>query len=423
MFHDYAKIHIKAGDGGNGAVSFRREKHVPKGGPNGGDGGDGGDVFLRASSRKSTLINFKHKKHFKAFNGKHGLGKNMHGAGGEDVYIDVPIGTLVRKDGSNDEIADLNKEGKKFLIARGGKGGKGNARFVSSKQTAPRIAENGTKGDSFWIELELKLISDGAIIGMPNAGKSTLISSVSRAKPKIADYPFTTVEPNLGVVFLDETRSFVVSDIPGLIEGASENMGLGHKFLRHIERSKVLIHLISTENDNLYENYKKVREELKKYSQKLYKKTEIIVVSKCDIIKDSNLIEGFKKVFGEENKKIFAISAVTGYGLNELKEGIWEEILTWEKNNSIKKEKQIPVFTVDDKEREIISVYIENNIYYVKGKKIEELVQKADFNSSESVDRLQRQLEKAGVFRALEQHGIKEDDEVEISGFRFNFFK
>ena len=425
MFLDYAKIFIKAGDGGNGIISFRRETYVPKGGPNGGDGGDGGSVFIRTNPNVSTLINFKNKKHFKAFNGVHGKGKDMHGARGEDIYIDVPVGTMIKYSGSSEIICDLDKPDMIFKIATGGKGGKGNARFVSSRNPAPKIAEKGTKGEEFWIEMELKLLSEAAIIGMPNAGKSTLISSISNARPKIADYPFTTLVPNLGVVYIDDLRQCVVSDIPGLIEGASQNAGLGHRFLRHIERAKILVHLISPENDNIEKNYDIIRNELREYSEILFEKKEIVVITKKDIL-DENQVKEIKKIFKKRKLPVYFISAVTGDGLKEFKEVLWDFVTTQKKEDEEKEKQEInqtPVFRIEEEDRNIFSVEKIKGVYFVRGKKIEEYVQKSDFENALSVDKLQRQLEKTGVFRALEEHGIKQDDEVEISGYRFNYSK
>jgi GTP-binding protein len=349
----------------------------------------------------------------------------MHGARGEDIYIDVPVGTMIKYSGSSEIICDLDKPDMIFKIATGGKGGKGNARFVSSRNPAPKIAEKGTKGEEFWIEMELKLLSEAAIIGMPNAGKSTLISSISNARPKIADYPFTTLVPNLGVVYIDDLRQCVVSDIPGLIEGASQNAGLGHRFLRHIERAKILVHLISPENDNIEKNYDIIRNELREYSEILFEKKEIVVITKKDIL-DENQVKEIKKIFKKRKLPVYFISAVTGDGLKEFKEVLWDFVTTQKKEDEEKEKQEInqtPVFRIEEEDRNIFSVEKINGVYFVRGKKIEEYVQKSDFENALSVDKLQRQLEKTGVFRALEEHGIKQDDEVEISGYRFNYSK
>lgn len=319
---DEAIIHVKGGDGGNGCVSFRREKFVPKGGPDGGDGGKGGDVILRASSSLNTLLKFHYKQHFKAENGRGGKGKNMTGRNGEDLIIDVPIGTVVYDAVTGELIADLNEDGKCVIVARGGKGGRGNARFATPSRRTPRFAEKGEKGEERTLKLELKLLADVGIIGFPNAGKSTLISRISRAKPKIADYPFTTLVPNLGVVeFMDKT--FVVADMPGLIEGASEGKGLGIRFLKHIERTKLLIHLIDPsgmrEEGEVLKKYRALRNELEKYSKSLIEKEEILVINKIDLTEVREKIPDIKRIFLNECsiEPIF-ISAYTGEGVKDL---------------------------------------------------------------------------------------------------------
>jgi len=422
MFLDYSKINVKAGKGGNGVISFRREKYVAKGGPDGGDGGKGGDVVLISSSSKTTLVDFRYKKHYKAENGVNGKGKNMHGKCGKDLVIEVPVGTIVRRGDTKEVIADLDEKDKKLIVARGGQGGRGNARFKTSMNNAPQIAERGVKGDQLWLELELKLLSDVAIIGMPNVGKSTFISVVSNAKPKIADYPFTTLNPNLGVVAVDESTSLVMSDIPGLIEGASENAGLGHRFLRHIERSKVLLHLVDPISEDTVNDYNIIREELRKYSSLLAEKEEIIAVSKSETV-DEEKKEELKKQFTGIGKDIFFISSVAGEGIKPLLSKLYEKVQQINESVLEKPEADVKVFSLEGSEDRIISIVKDQGIYFVKGRYIERLVQKTPLGNELSLERLQTKLEKAGVFKALKEKGINEGDEVDIGGFRFDYFE
>ncbi len=324
MFIDQAEIEIKAGDGGDGAVTFRREKYVPKGGPSGGNGGNGGDVIIQALSNLNTLLDFKYKRKYFAGDGAIGGSSLKDGKNGANVLIKVPVGTII-KDFENEKIlADLDEEGKKIIIAKGGKGGKGNSNFATSTNQTPRFAEKGRKGESKKIILELKLIADVGIVGFPNAGKSTLISVISSAKPKIANYPFTTLEPNLGIVFYKDYKSFTVADIPGIIEGAHEGKGLGLKFLRHIERTKLLLFLIETTSENIEKDFRILSDELKQYSKKLSERKKIIALSKSDLLEKKNMdrIES-KKIF-KENLPVITISAVTNKGIPQLLDRIWE---------------------------------------------------------------------------------------------------
>ncbi|NPA54614.1 MAG: GTPase ObgE [Aquificae bacterium] len=340
-FIDKAKIHVKAGDGGNGCVAWRREKFVPLGGPAGGNGGKGGDVILKADSRLQTLMDFKYTKHFKAKRGQHGSGSNKHGKAGEDLILRVPVGTVVRDAETGEVLADLTKEGHEVVVAKGGKGGKGNAAFKTSTNQAPDYAEEGEKGEERWIELELKLLADVGIIGFPNAGKSTLISVLSNAKPKIADYPFTTLAPVLGVVDLDIGKSLVLADIPGLIEGASKGAGLGHEFLRHIERTKFLVHVIDIsdfrERDPL-EAFEIINREMEAYSPELTKKPQIVVGNKIDILSDKEEINRLKKAFEEKGYRFIPISLATKEGIDELKKALQEFYQMKEKEEKLAKE-------------------------------------------------------------------------------------
>jgi len=324
MFVDEAIIHVKAGDGGDGCVSFRREKYIPKGGPDGGDGGDGGSVILEADPNVNTLIDFSGRHHWKARRGQGGMGKKMAGVNGDDLVIKVPPGTLVFDDGHKLLIADLDAPGKTIVAARGGKGGRGNWHFKSATLQAPRYAEPGVDGQERMLRLELKLIADVGLVGMPNAGKSTLLRAISAARPKVADYPFTTLDPQLGIVQLDGDRRLVVADIPGLIEGANSGAGLGHAFLRHIERTKVIVHLLDLyplDGSDPAENYRIIRRELAAFSPVLAEKREVIAANKMDLAIDDEAIDGLRGAFPE--KRIYAISGASHKGVEELLEALW----------------------------------------------------------------------------------------------------
>ena len=324
MFVDEANIHVKAGDGGHGCVSFRREKYIPKGGPDGGDGGDGGSIILEAASDKDTLLDFAGKHHWKAKRGEGGMGKKMAGAGGEDLVIKVPPGTMVFDADHAVMLADLDTAGKRVVVAKGGKGGRGNWHFKSPTNQAPRYAEPGTEGQERNLRLELRLIADVGLVGMPNAGKSTLLRAVSAARPKVADYPFTTLDPQLGIVELDNDRRIVVADIPGLIEGAQHGAGLGHNFLRHIERTKVIVHLLDLfpmDGSDPAENYRTIRRELEAFSPALAKKRELIAANKMDLAVDDGALDKLRSELPD--KELFPISGVSHQGLEPLLEKLW----------------------------------------------------------------------------------------------------
>ena len=319
-----AKIYIKAGNGGSGSSSFRREKYVEFGGPDGGDGGNGGSVILVSERNLNTLVDFRYKQHFKAENGRSGSKKNKTGAGGENLILKVPIGTQIYEEDNNTLIYDLTKNNEKFVVATGGEGGLGNTRFKSSTNRAPRKKTSGKQGEEFWIWLQLKVIADAGIIGLPNAGKSSLLSKCTRAKPKIANYPFTTINPNLGVLNLNH-KEIILADIPGLIEGSHKGVGLGDKFLRHIERCKVLIHLIDISEKDIIGNYLKIRNELSKYDKKILKKTEIVVFNKSDLI-DMNSINEKLKNFKKRIKKSFEVtSLISNKNFGKVKEIIYKK--------------------------------------------------------------------------------------------------
>ena len=326
MFIDYAEIDVKAGDGGSGAVTFRREKYVPKGGPSGGNGGKGGDIIIEAHHNLSTLLDFRYRKHYKAKNGEHGASALKDGKNGDDVLIKVPVGTIVKDNHSQKTLADLNEDGKRFIIAKGGKGGKGNSNFATPTNQAPRFAESGKPGEEKKIVLELKLLADVGLVGFPNAGKSTLISKISAAKPKIADYPFTTLEPVLGIVKYKDYQSFTVADIPGIIEGAHEGKGLGHKFLKHIERTKVLLFLIEVTSDDYQRDFDILLNELNSFSPAMAKKLKLVAFTKTDLIEEAKLKKLTKKKLKNSDSQPIPISSATSQGIDALIDFLWNSI-------------------------------------------------------------------------------------------------
>jgi len=326
MFIDYSKIYVKAGDGGDGAVAFRREKFVPKGGPSGGNGGNGGSIVFQADTNKNTLLEFKYKRKFTAANGNGGEKSLKDGKYGENIIISVPVGTVVKDESTEEVVADLDEENKSIVLLKGGRGGKGNSNFATSTNQAPRYAEDGKRGSELNLILELKLIADVGLVGFPNAGKSTLISAISAAKPKIADYPFTTLEPNLGIVNYKDFQSFVVADIPGIIEGAHEGKGLGHRFLRHIERTKILLILIDVAEDNFQEQYDAILSELHNFSNLLAEKEKIVAFSKIDILDDELMADVKERELNSYNDTIFYFSAVAKTGLEPILDELWNRI-------------------------------------------------------------------------------------------------
>jgi len=323
-FVDQVKIYVKAGDGGHGCVSFRREKYVPRGGPDGGDGGDGGDVILEASRHLHTLYDFHYRTRFQAENGRPGMGKKMKGRDGRDLILKVPLGTVVRDAETGEILYDFTRDGERFVVARGGKGGRGNAHFATPTRQAPRFAEPGKPGEERWLILELKIIADVGLVGLPNVGKSTLLSRISAARPKIADYPFTTLTPNLGVVKLSEDRTFVVADIPGLIEGAHRGAGLGLEFLRHIERTRVLLYVLEAfKYEKVFEDFELLQREMRHYHPALLEKPAAIALNKIDLVSEREKLVPIKSSFEEKGLPVYLISAATGEGIKELLEGLW----------------------------------------------------------------------------------------------------
>jgi GTP-binding protein len=324
-FIDEAKFFVKAGDGGNGCVSFHREKFVPRGGPNGGDGGRGGSVIIRASNSLNSLIDFRYRSHFKAERGVHGKGKDMHGRSGKDCCIEVPTGSVIKDAASGEVLADLATDGESIVIAKGGEGGLGNPHFASGTNRTPRNATNGEKGEEFWLKIELKLIADVGLVGLPNAGKSTLLSKLSAANPKIASYPFTTLEPQLGVLQYKFYKPCIIADIPGLVEGAHTGVGLGHKFLRHIERTSILLHIIDAADEDVLNNYEIIANELRLYKEELANRIQILVLNKSDIVSEAQIRE-LEKKFQHAGQNVMTVSGMTGEGIDRLKEVVAETL-------------------------------------------------------------------------------------------------
>lgn len=422
MFYDYVKIYVKGGDGGDGMVAFRREKFVPMGGPAGGDGGRGGSIIFVGDASSNTLEAFKYKQHFKGERGQNGMSKSMYGKNGQDIIIKVPIGTIVRDDQTKEILADITEVGQELIVAKGGRGGRGNIHFQSAKNRAPEIAEKGEPGQERWLRLELKLIADVGLVGMPNAGKSTIISKVSGSKPKIADYPFTTLVPNLGVVNLEPGMSFVMADVPGLIEGASEGLGLGHRFLRHVERTRLILHVVDmsglTEKEP-WEDYKTINDELQKYRADLAARPKIIVANKMDMPDAQEKLQEFKKHIGED-LEIFQISALTGLGLRELMYAAYERLQNAPEPLGVVDKSEIKLTKVEPKADFIIQKD-EDGAWLITGEKIEKVVIMTDWSREESLKRLSHILNKMGVDDALRKAGARDGETVRIANKEFDF--
>ena len=431
MFIDQVRIHVKAGDGGGGCMSFRREAHVPKGGPDGGDGGQGGSIIVRADSRISSLVDYRFEHHFKATRGEHGRGSRMHGADGHDRILVVPVGTIVRELDENMEpvsvMADLTHNGESVVVAHGGHGGKGNIHFVTSTRRAPAFAELGEPSEERWIELEMKLMADAALVGMPSAGKSSLIACMSAARPKIADYPFTTLVPNLGMVKQGDS-SFVVADVPGLIEGAAEGKGLGHEFLRHIERSALILHVVDVtgglEGRDPVRDYEIVERELSLYAESLRERPRIMVANKIDCPGFEENLERLRKRAAEDEVPFFAVSAVTQDGMASFMAAVGDKVRqlreeaaetptvnydrVWEHARMARDR----AFTVEDKG---------GGVFEVHGKNVERMVIQTEWDNPEAMAYLQKRLDRLGVEKALIAAGAQTGDEVRILGREFEF--
>lgn len=421
MFADIATITVKAGNGGNGLVSFHREKYVAAGGPDGGDGGNGGDVVLVADAQLSTLMDFRYKKIYKAGNGQDGRAKKSSGKNGENILISVPAGTLV-KDAENGKIvADLKKSGDRFIAAKGGRGGWGNVHFATPTRQVPKFAKPGQKTVERTLTLELKLLADVGLVGFPNVGKSTLLSAVSSARPKIANYHFTTLEPNLGVVTAGEAGSFVMADIPGIIEGANTGIGLGHEFLRHIERTRILLHIVDisgTEGRNPVEDFDIICEEMEKFNPALAQKPQIAVGNKMDVLYDDSLQKEFENAMKERGIEVFFISAAAHKGTQELMKTVASKL------------KEIPISEFDVEEDDFESVKmagkdfdisVQNNVYSVQGDVILKIIESTNFDDYESLQFFQNALRTNGIIAALVEAGIEEGDTVKLYDIEFEF--
>lgn len=422
MFVDRVKVFVKGGKGGNGAVSFRREKYVPRGGPDGGDGGDGGDVIFVASAEKSTLIDLSYHPHLYAAAGSHGQGKNKQGKKGNSLYVKVPVGTVI-KDEKGTLLADLSRQGIKVVAARGGRGGRGNSRFVTSRRRVPDFAEKGEPGEERTLILELKLLADVGLVGFPNAGKSTFLSRISAAKPKIAPFPFTTLTPQLGVVYLGKGRCFVVADLPGIIEGAHEGAGLGHQFLKHIERTEILLYLIDmagTEGRDPYLDYGNLKKELKLYNEELVNKPAIIAANKMDLPPSKENLAKFRDRI--KDTIIFPISAVTGEGINPLLEELYSHV---QERKALFPEEDLEDTTLflPPLETRPLLIRKEGRVFLVSGDEVEKAALRADFSSSEGLRRFWKTIDSLGVEEELIRMGIQEGDTVRIGNLEFTYFQ
>ena len=421
-FIDRVKIYVQAGTGGNGTVAFRREAHVPKGGPSGGDGGRGGSVIFVATNSLSTLLDLRYYREYKAQNGEKGHAKKMHGADADDLVIRVPVGTCVYDDTGN-IIADLTKDGQRAVIAKGGRGGRGNARFASSRNPAPKICENGEPGEKFNLRVELKLLADVGLVGFPSVGKSTLLSVVSKARPQIADYHFTTIVPNLGVVQVKDGRSFVMADLPGLIEGASQGKGLGHQFLRHIERCRVIVHIIDmsgSEGRDPYEDYVTINKELGEYEYRLLERPQIIVANKMDGDEAEENLKKFQEKLGDQ--KVFPIIAPIHEGIDAVLYAVADALETAPDFFNQEEEQESVLYTYKEEEKPFTIHNKGNGVWEVTGKKVERLVQMASFTTDDGFQRFALQIRNMGIDDALREAGCEDGDTVRLYDFEFEFY-
>jgi len=414
MLYDEAKIYVKGGDGGNGVVAFRREKFVPRGGPAGGNGGKGGDVYLRVDPHLNTLLLFRQRVHFKAERGQHGRGKNQYGRSGEDLYIPVPPGTMVYDAETGELLADLTHPGETVRVARGGRGGRGNTAFRNSVRQAPRIAEKGEPGEERWLRLEMKLLADVGLIGMPNAGKSTLLSAISNARPKIADYPFTTLQPNLGLVQVGK-RDFVVADIPGLIEGAHKGAGLGDRFLRHVERTRVLIHLLNGESPDPVGDYQAINQELALFNPMLADKVQLVVYNKIDVPHVRERWPDVEATLHQQGvNDPVAISAATGEGVQELLYRVAQALDQAPQPVIIPPEEARVWRLPEDEEAFHIDYNAAEQTWVVRGARVERVARMTTWDHYDAIMRFQRILDRMGVTEALEAAGVQDGDTVRI---------
>lgn len=425
MFIDQVTVYIKAGDGGDGIVAFRREKYEPMGGPAGGDGGNGGNVVFEVDEGLHTLMDFRYNRHFKAKRGQNGMSRGKHGRNSEDLIVPVPPGTVVTDADTKEYIADLTKHGEQAIIAKGGRGGHGNIRFASSRNPAPHLSENGEPGVERNVQVELKVLADVGLVGFPSVGKSTLLSIVSAARPKIADYHFTTLSPNLGVVETKDHRSFVVADLPGLIEGASDGVGLGHQFLRHIERTRLIVHVLDmgrVEGRDPYEDYLQVNEELKQYNERLMQLPQIIVANKMDVPEAEEHLEEFKRQI-DTDVTIAPISTITKQGVQELLFIIADLLDEIPEDETILDQEEVVTYEYK-KEKEPFTITRDSaGTYVLSGEELERLFKMTDFTQEESVQRFSRQLRGMGVDAELRKRGVEDGDTVRIFDFEFEFIE
>lgn len=424
MFVDQVRVYIKAGDGGDGLVAYRREKYVPKGGPAGGDGGDGGNVIFEVDEGLNTLMDFRYNRHFKAKRGENGMSKSQHGKNAQALIIPVPPGTTVTDDDTGEVIADLTTHKQQAVIAKGGRGGRGNVRFATPRNPAPEIAEKGEPGKERNITVELKVIADVGLVGFPSVGKSTFLSVVSAAKPKIADYHFTTLAPNLGVVDTQDQRSFVMADLPGLIEGAHTGIGLGYQFLRHVERTRLIVHVIDmngTEGRDPYKDYQKINEELKEYDEDLLKKPQMIAANKMDMPDAGENLKKFKEQL-QADIPVYEISALTKEGLRDILFAVADKLDSIPKTApQLEKTEEKIVYRYHEKEAPFNITRDPDGAYVLSGAKIEKLFKMTDFSRTEAVQRFSRQIRGMGVDDALRERGARDGDTIRLLDFEFEF--
>ena len=421
MLIDRARVYVKGGDGGNGMSSFRREKYVPNGGPSGGDGGKGADVILVADKNVNTLMDFRYKRMFRAEAGENGMSANKHGRGRDPLYIKVPMGTMVKDEESGKVYCDLTQDGQEFLIAKGGRGGRGNARFQTAANRAPTFSEMGEPGEEHWLQLELKVLADVGLLGYPSVGKSSIIRKVSAARPDVAAYHFTTLTPVLGVVSLPGDRNFVMADIPGLIDGAAEGVGLGHNFLRHVERSNILLHILDVsgmEGRDPKDDFDAINRELAKYSPTLAKKKQIVVLNKIDLVQDDTTIPEVTKYFEDKGYEVFAVNALTGQGLPELMERAYYYVENYEPEPEASDD---AVVYEAKEDVEFVITRGDDASFTITGKRIERLVAMTNFSDDQSVRRFQKIWRYMELDDRLREKGCQEGDEVHIGEQTFTF--
>lgn len=424
MFIDKARIFVKSGNGGNGAVSFRREKYVPAGGPDGGDGGNGASVIFEVDLGLRTLMDFKYQRKYVAEHGEDGSKKRKAGRNGEDLILKVPPGTIIRDEATGLVIADLKEEGDRAVVVKGGRGGKGNQHFANAVRQAPAFARSGSDGVEKWVVLELKMIADVGLLGFPNVGKSTFLSVVTKAKPKIANYHFTTLTPNLGVVQTKFGESFVLADIPGLIEGAAEGVGLGHDFLRHVERTKVLIHIVDIsglEGRDALDDFDKINGELKLYNEKLATRPQVVVANKMDILEDESIFDEFKNELEGRGYKVFKMSAATRQGVDDVIAYVSELLREAEEIELVSEEEMFRP-ELDEVQDEGLQIDIEDGVYVVTGKSLRRIMYSVNFDDMESLQYFQKAMESQGVFDRLREMGIEDGDTVRIYEIEFEFY-